>query len=81
MAIASTDIVCENLKTTLDQWDRKHSWHPFTQMKEYAALPQLHVERGEGCWVWDTEGNRYLDANASIWTNAHGITTRRLMRL
>ena len=72
MAIASTDIVCENSKTTLDQWDRKHSWHPFTQMKEYAALPQLHVERGEGCWVWDTEGNRYLDANASIWTNAHG---------
>lgn len=56
----------------LDQWDREHSWHPFTQMAEYATLPQLHVERGEGCWLWDTEGNRYLDGNASIWTNAHG---------
>ena len=35
-------------------------------------MPPLHVDRGEGCWVWDTDGNRYLDGNASIWTNAHG---------
>ncbi len=35
-------------------------------------MPQLHVERGEGCWLWDSEGNRYLDGNASVWTNAHG---------
>lgn len=72
MAIASTDITSEFSKLLLDQWDRAHSWHPFTQMEEYNALPQVHVERGEGCWVWDSEGNRYLDGNASIWTNAHG---------
>lgn len=59
-------------KEALDQWDRVHSWHPFTQMQEYEALPQLHVDRGEGCWLWDTEGRRYLDGNASVWTNAHG---------
>jgi len=41
-------------------------------MQEYAALPQLQVERGEGCWLYDVEGNRYLDGNASIWTNVHG---------
>lgn len=58
--------------SNLDRWDRDHSWHPFTQMEEYCSIPQLHLERGEGCWVWDTEGNRYLDGNASIWTNAHG---------
>ncbi len=72
MAIVQTDTASETSKSTLDQWDRSHSWHPFTQMQEYASLPQLHVDRGEGCWIWDTEGNRYLDANASIWTNAHG---------
>ena len=54
------------------QWDRDHSWHPFTQMQEYVAAPQLHIERGSGCWLWDTEGNRYLDTNASVWTNVHG---------
>lgn len=72
MAIAQTNLASEISKPILDQWDSLHSWHPFTQMKEYNALPQLHVERGEGCWIWDTEGNRYLDGNASIWTNAHG---------
>ena len=56
----------------LDQWDQQHSWHPFSQMQEYCAWPPLHVERGEGCWLWDTQGNRYLDTNASIWTNTFG---------
>lgn len=56
----------------LDQWDQAHSWHPFSQMSEYCSWPQLQVERGEGCWLWDTEGNRYLDTNASVWTNTFG---------
>ena len=56
----------------LNEWDRYYSWHPFSQMKEYCDWPQLHVERGLGCWLWDTDGNRYLDTNASIWTNTLG---------
>ena len=59
-------------KQKLDQWDKEHSWHPFSQMREYCASPPLHIERGEGCWLWDTEGNRYLDTNASIWANTFG---------
>ncbi len=55
-----------------DQWDCQHSWHPFSQMQEYLASPRLHIERGEGCWLWDNEGNRYLDGNASVWTNTFG---------
>lgn len=64
--------VTEPTVSEYDKWDRSHSWHPFTQMQEYVELPQLHVERGEGSWLFDVSGNRYLDANASIWTNAHG---------
>ena len=59
-------------KHQLDQWDQQHSWHPFSQMQEYCAWPKLHVERGKGCWLWDTQGNRYLDTNASVWTNTFG---------
>jgi adenosylmethionine-8-amino-7-oxononanoate aminotransferase len=59
-------------KQQLDQWDNQHSWHPFSQMQEYCAWPKLHVERGEGCWLWDNEDNRYLDTNASVWTNTFG---------
>jgi adenosylmethionine-8-amino-7-oxononanoate aminotransferase len=30
------------------------------------------IVRGEGAWLWDSEGRRYLDGNSSIWTNIHG---------
>lgn len=32
----------------------------------------LLLARGEGAWLWDAEGRRYLDGNSSIWTNIHG---------
>ena len=56
----------------LDAADRRHAWHPFTQMREYMDNPRLHLVRGEGCWLVDAEGRRYLDGNASVWTNVHG---------
>ncbi|MDF3059200.1 MAG: aminotransferase class-III [Rariglobus sp.] len=52
--------------------DRRHVWHPFTQMQEYASLPPLVIASGKGGWLTDTEGRTYLDGNASIWTNVHG---------
>ncbi|WP_309383620.1 adenosylmethionine--8-amino-7-oxononanoate transaminase [Cerasicoccus frondis] len=55
-----------------DELDVCRSWHPFTQMQEYCSLPRVQIESGQGCWLTDTEGKRYLDANASIWTNVHG---------
>ncbi len=50
-------------------------------MEEYCSLSPLHIERGQGCWLWDTEGNRYLDGNASIWTNALGHNDPDLNRV
>jgi adenosylmethionine-8-amino-7-oxononanoate aminotransferase len=55
-----------------EEADRRFLWHPFTQMQEYANNPRLHVARAEGCWLMDQDGKRYLDGNASIWTNVHG---------
>ena len=52
--------------------DRRHVWHPFTQMHEYFSLPPLAIASGQGGWLTDTDGRRYLDGNASIWTNVHG---------
>lgn len=60
------------LLTEVDQLDLGRTWHPFTQMREYAALPRVQIARGQGCWLEDVQGRRYLDANASIWTNVHG---------
>lgn len=61
-----------------EQWiaaDRAHCWHPFTRQDDWLrgvpADPLVLVE-GEGCWLMDSEGKRYIDGNASIWTNVHG---------
>ena len=54
--------------------DKAHVWHPFTDMAAWCAEGNdpLVVERGEGVYLFDPDGRRYLDGNASIWTNVHG---------
>jgi adenosylmethionine---8-amino-7-oxononanoate aminotransferase len=56
------------------QSDQAHCWHPFTRQAEWCARGHepLVIVRGEGVWLWDSEGRRYLDGNSSIWTNIHG---------
>jgi adenosylmethionine-8-amino-7-oxononanoate aminotransferase len=41
-------------------------WHPFADMSQVADH-ELLVQRGEGVWIWDDAGRRYLDATASLW--------------
>lgn len=41
-------------------------WHPQASMSRVAGN-QLVMERGEGPYLWDTDGRRYLDATASLW--------------
>ncbi|HSP42723.1 MAG TPA: adenosylmethionine--8-amino-7-oxononanoate transaminase [Luteolibacter sp.] len=54
--------------------DKAHCWHPFTRQAEWCAPDHepLVLTRGEGVWLWDSEGRKYLDGNSSIWTNLHG---------
>ncbi len=57
----------------LAEADRRHLWHPFTPMDEWEAEdPPLIIERGEGAYLIDTLGNRYLDGVSSLWVNLHG---------
>jgi adenosylmethionine---8-amino-7-oxononanoate aminotransferase len=62
----------------LRAWDRAHLWHPFTAMADWAATSPLVIERGEGVYLYDTEGNRYLDGVSSLWCNVHGHHHPRL---
>jgi adenosylmethionine-8-amino-7-oxononanoate aminotransferase len=52
--------------------DRRHLWHPFTQMSDWLKGHPLVIERAEGNTLIDTEGNRYLDGISSLWVNLHG---------
>ena len=56
----------------MQPYDGSAAWHPFTQMQEFLETPPIVIKRGEGCWLEDQEGKRYLDATASIWTNTLG---------
>jgi adenosylmethionine-8-amino-7-oxononanoate aminotransferase len=48
-------------------------WHPCTQMKQHERdLPLVPVVRGEGLWLYDADGRRYLDAISSWWVNLFG---------
>jgi len=47
-------------------------WHPCTQMKDHEWLPMIPIRRGEGVWLEDFDGNRYLDAISSWWVNLFG---------
>jgi adenosylmethionine-8-amino-7-oxononanoate aminotransferase len=50
--------------------DRNYIWHPFTQ--EQNLKEPLIIERGDGPYLYDTNGRKYLDAISSWWTNLHG---------
>ncbi len=53
-------------------------WHPCTQMKDHEGLPLIPIRRGEGVWLEDFEGRRYLDAVSSWWVNLFGHANPRI---
>ena len=64
-------------KTIIDL-DLKHIWHPCTQQKDLQELPPIPIERGEGVYLIDAEGNRYIDGVSSWWVNNLGHNNSRL---
>ena len=59
--------------------DLAHVWHPCTQMREHEALlPLIPIARGDGAWLVDADGNRYLDGISSWWSNLFGHANPRI---
>lgn len=65
----------------LAELDKRVLWHPFTPMRVWTAPDHepIVLTRGEGAWLWDRDGRRWLDGNSSIWTNIHGHSHPRLL--
>ncbi|OIR08947.1 adenosylmethionine-8-amino-7-oxononanoate aminotransferase [mine drainage metagenome] len=53
-------------------------WHPCTQMKRHETLPLVPIARGEGVWLYDLDGKRYLDTVSSWWVNLFGHCNPRI---
>jgi adenosylmethionine-8-amino-7-oxononanoate aminotransferase len=64
--------------SSLQDRSRRFLWHPCTQMKHLEALPPLAIARGEGPWLIDESGKRYLDGISSWWVNLFGHANPRI---
>lgn len=53
-------------------------WHPCTQMKQHETLPLIPLAYAQGCWLYDFDGGRYLDAVSSWWVNLFGHANPRI---
>ncbi|NLZ10564.1 MAG: aminotransferase class III-fold pyridoxal phosphate-dependent enzyme, partial [Alcaligenaceae bacterium] len=53
-------------------------WHPCTQMQHHEAVPLVPVARGQGPWLFDHDGRRFLDAISSWWVNLFGHANPRI---
>lgn len=55
---------------TLSTRDQQVIWHPYTQMQ--LSGPPIGIVKGEGVYLYDDTGKRYIDAISSWWVNIHG---------
>lgn len=59
--------------------DRAHHMHPFTDQKTLAARGTRVITHANGCYIWDSEGNKFLDGMAGLWCVAVGYGRRELI--
>ncbi len=53
-------------------------WHPNTQMKEWETFDK--ITHAKGVWLFDSKGNKMLDAVASMWCNVWGHSKKDLIK-
>jgi adenosylmethionine-8-amino-7-oxononanoate aminotransferase len=63
----------ESLSTAqLRSLDKQHIWHPFTPMSLWQESDPLVITHADGMYLFDSDGNKYLDGVSSLWCNVHG---------
>lgn len=69
-----------NSPSPADLWemDHSHHLHPWTNFGSFEKEGALVITRGEGCWLWDADGRRYLDAVGGLWCTNIGLGRREM---
>jgi adenosylmethionine---8-amino-7-oxononanoate aminotransferase len=63
---------------TLKRLDHAYLWHPFTQMQEWMGGEPVIISQGEGHYLIDVHGRRFLDGVSSLWCNVYGHRKKEL---
>ncbi len=50
-------------------------------MGVYSEEEAIIIEKGKGSYLYDTNGNKYLDGYASLWVNVHGHNNKYLNKV
>ncbi len=64
--------------TTLHDADRQFALHPFTHLSNHQEQGPFVIERGDGIYVWDDQGNRLLEGMSGLWCTSLGFSEHRL---
>jgi adenosylmethionine-8-amino-7-oxononanoate aminotransferase len=66
--MATTDQPVQTEQSALQEQARRHLWMHFTRMGAYGDAAEIPIiTRGDGCYVWDEHGNRYLDGLSALF--------------
>jgi len=74
----STKLTRNTKNSEIMQRDLEVIWHPCTQMKDHETLPVVPIKSGEGIYLYDFEGNSYIDAVSSWWVNLFGHANKKI---
>lgn len=69
----------DGLPNSIESRDVRHHLHPFTNARELHGKGPIVVERGDGIYVWDNNGNKYLEAMSGLWSVGVGFSEQRLV--
>ena len=69
----------ENLSAArLAELDRAHALHPWAHFESFERDGPLVISKGEGCYLWDADGNRYFDAVGGLWCTNIGLGRKEM---
>jgi adenosylmethionine-8-amino-7-oxononanoate aminotransferase len=60
--------------------DKEFVWHPYTQMSDWAKWNNKVIVKGDGFYLVDSQGRKYLDGTASMWCNVWGHTQNKVVQ-
>lgn len=63
---------------TLSEIDQLYALHPFTDLSRHQEQGPFVIERGDGIYVWDDQGNRLIEGMSGLWCTSLGFSEHRL---
>ncbi|MEE9322203.1 MAG: aminotransferase [Granulosicoccus sp.] len=67
------------MDNTLHELDKKHSLHPYTHLKNHQNQGPFVIERGDGIYLYDDQGMRFIEGVSGLWCTSLGFSEQRLI--